>query len=82
MIMKNNLSKVVITGGAGFIGSNLIKKLLSQGAENICVIDDLSTGKIENIKSYLDTNKVNLVDKRVEDCDNLDSLLDLSLIHI
>ena len=51
MIMKNNLSKVVITGGAGFIGSNLIKKLLSQGAENICVIDDLSTGKIENIKS-------------------------------
>ena len=89
MIMKNNLSKVVITGGAGFIGSNLIKKLLSQGAENICVIDDLSTGKIENIKSYLDTNKVNLVDKRVEDCDNLDSLLEgvdfcfhLSLIHI
>ena len=76
MIMKNNLSKVVITGGAGFIGSNLIKKLLSQGAENICVIDDLSTGKIENIKSYLDTNKVNLVDKRVEDCDNLDSLLE------
>ena len=74
--MKNNLNKVVITGGAGFIGSNLIKKLLSQGTENICVIDDLSTGKIENIKSYLDTNKVNLVDKRVEDCDNLDSLLE------
>ena len=58
MIMKNNLSKVVITGGAGFIGSNLIKKLLSQGAENICVIDDLSTGKIENIKSYLDTKSL------------------------
>ena len=73
--MKNNLNKVVITGGAGFIGSNLIKKLLSQGTENICVIDDLSTGKLENIKTYLDTNKVNLVDKRVEDCDNLDSLL-------
>ena len=74
--MKNNLNKVVITGGAGFIGSNLIKKLLSQGTENICVIDDLSTGKLENIKTYLDTNKVNLVDKRVEDCDNLDSLLE------
>ena len=74
--MKNNLNKVVITGGAGFIGSNLIKKLLSRGTENICVIDDLSTGKLENIKTYLDTNKVNLVDKRVEDCDNLDSLLE------
>ncbi len=74
--MKNNLNKVVITGGAGFIGSNLIKKLLSQGTENICVIDDLSTGKLENIKTYLDTNKVTLVDKRVEDCDNLNSLLE------
>ena len=50
--MKNNLNKVVITGGAGFIGSNLIKKLLSQGTESICVIDDLSTGKLENIKTY------------------------------
>ena len=46
--MKNNLKKVVITGGAGFIGSNLAKKLIHEGAENILIIDDLSTGKIKS----------------------------------
>ena len=43
MNMKNNLEKVVITGGAGFIGSNLAKKLIQEGAEKILIIDDLST---------------------------------------
>ena len=34
MTMKNNLNKVIITGGAGY-GSNLVKKLLENGTENI-----------------------------------------------
>ena len=73
--MSNNLNKVLITGGAGFIGSNLIKKLLSQGTESIYIIDDLSTGKLENIKTYMDSQKVTLINKRVEDCNELDSIL-------
>ena len=73
--MSNNLNKVLLTGGAGFIGSNLIKKLLSQGTESIYIIDDLSTGKLENIKTYMDSKKVTLINKRVEDCNELDSLL-------
>jgi len=35
--------KVVVTGGAGFVGSNLTRNLISRGHE-IVVIDDLSTG--------------------------------------
>lgn len=73
--MSNNLNKVLITGGAGFIGSNLIKKLLSQGTESIYIIDDLSTGKLKNIETYMDSKKVTLINKRVEDCNELDSLL-------
>ena len=73
--MSNNLNKVLITGGAGFIGSNLIGKLLSKGTESIYIIDDLSTGKLENIETYMDSKKITLINKRVEDCNELDSLL-------
>lgn len=41
-------SKVLVTGGAGFIGSNLAEELISQGAK-VCVIDNLITGFRENL---------------------------------
>ena len=60
--MKN----ILITGGAGFIGSNLSEYLIEKGY-NVTVVDDLSTGKIKNIsnskltfykKDILDINKI------------------------
>mgnify|MGYP003950450607 FL=1 len=44
----------LITGGAGFIGSNIVKYLLEQGAELVRVFDNLSTGCIENIEPFRD----------------------------
>ncbi len=46
------MRKVVVTGGAGFVGAHLTEELLEQGA-NVIVIDDLSTGSIDNIKHLL-----------------------------
>ena len=42
------MKKVIVTGGAGFIGSNLVDKLIEQGVE-VTILDNLSTGKKENI---------------------------------
>ena len=49
------MSRYLVTGGAGFIGSHLAEWLLGEG-HNVCVLDDLSTGKIENI-DYLKSLK-------------------------
>lgn len=50
------MSKYLVTGGAGFIGSNIVKKILENG-EEVIVLDNLSTGKNENIKPFLDKIK-------------------------
>ena len=44
------MKKVIVTGGAGFIGSTLVDKLIKEGVE-VIILDDLSTGKKENINS-------------------------------
>lgn len=48
--------KVLITGGAGFIGSHLVASYLENGDE-VCVIDNLSTGSIENIRLFQEDNR-------------------------
>lgn len=64
--------KVLVTGGAGFIGSNLCEALLKRGDEVIC-LDNFSTGKIENVFPFVNcfdkTFKLIAGDiRRPEDC--------------
>lgn len=49
-----NGKKVLVTGGASFIGSHLVDKLVSLGA-TVCVADDLSSGKLENLKDSINS---------------------------
>lgn len=56
--MKNK--SVLVTGGAGFIGSHLVDRLIKLG-NNVTVIDNLSTGKIDFIKQHLDNPKFNFI---------------------
>ena len=50
----------MVTGGAGFIGSNLCEKLLSLEAKVVC-LDNFSTGKRENITSFLKSKNFKLI---------------------
>ena len=62
--------KILVTGGAGFIGSNLCEYLLDNGAEVVC-LDNFSTGKRENLKKLLTNDRFQLIEgdiRNLEDC--------------
>ena len=51
MLLRLNRNRVLVTGGAGFIGSHLVDALVSRGAE-VTILDNLSSGKIDNISHH------------------------------
>jgi UDP-glucose 4-epimerase len=61
--MKNK--RVVVTGGAGFIGSNLVWSLYD--SNEVIAIDNLSTGKIENIRELIEERKIRFVRGTITD---------------
>nr|MDO8081426.1 NAD-dependent epimerase/dehydratase family protein [Candidatus Freyarchaeota archaeon] len=59
---------VLVTGGAGFIGSHLVKRLLDLGSV-VSVADDFSRGKRKNIEPFLDKINLHVVDlTKIENC--------------
>ena len=49
--------RILVTGGAGFIGSNLVEQLLQdKRVSAVRVLDNLATGSLENIKQFLTTS--------------------------
>src|SRR6201993_46887 len=68
------MRKVLITGGAGFIGSHLCEALLNRGDE-VLVIDDLSTGRMENIAHLQDNTRFHLTIGSILDASLLSSLV-------
>jgi nucleoside-diphosphate-sugar epimerase len=58
--------KVLVTGGASFIGSHLVDKLVEMGAV-VRVVDDLSSGRVGNIQSHMDSGTIDFVQAELRD---------------
>ena len=51
--MARQYSKILVTGGAGFIGSHLVDRLIAEGSE-VTVLDNFDTGKLDNVSGHKD----------------------------
>ena len=67
--------KIIITGGAGFIGSHLCKYFLDNGREVICV-DDLSTGRKENVAELLENQNFSFIEQDITKPLDIDGKID------
>ena len=67
--------RILVTGGAGFIGSHLVEALIARGDE-VWALDDLSTGSLENLEDLQDENRFHFVEGSVMDGDLVQKVTD------
>ncbi len=66
--------RILVTGGAGFIGSNLVDTLMERGHE-VTVLDNLSVGKVSNIDHHLQSDRFHFVNGSILDIPTLERLV-------
>jgi UDP-glucose 4-epimerase len=67
------MKHILVTGGAGFIGSHLVECLLNNG-KSVVVIDDFSTGSLENLRTVKKSPHLNIVPAKISNCAKLPEL--------
>ena len=69
--------KVLVTGGAGFIGSHLAEQLLKDG-NKVAVVDNLSTGSLKNVENFNDEGCFDFVEGDIRDAELMENLVEPS----
>ncbi len=64
---------ILVTGGAGFVGSHLVERLLA-GGKTVVVIDDLSTGSLENLRAVKSHPRLRVIQSKISACRELPRL--------
>jgi UDP-glucose 4-epimerase len=64
---------ILVTGGAGFIGSHLVERLLGDG-KTIVIIDDFSTGSLENLRAVKKNPRLKIIRAKISACKDLPKL--------
>lgn len=72
-ILHRPSSYILVTGGAGFIGGHLVERLLKSG-KSVVVIDDLSTGSLENLRAVEKNPRLTFIPSKICDCTELPEL--------
>ena len=65
------MKKALVTGGAGFIGSHLVDRLLSDG-HNVTVLDNFSTGRSQNLEHHKNNHALKIVESDISEYDTID----------
>lgn len=68
------MAKILVTGGAGFIGSHLSERLLLEG-HSVVILDDLSTGNVSNLSSVQESNGLKFVSGSILNDDLVNQLM-------
>src|SRR5437667_845925 len=65
---------ILVTGGAGFIGSHLVERLLVDG-KSVTVIDDFSTGSLDNLRAVMANPHLRVIQSKVSECRELSAVV-------
>jgi len=63
-------TRILVTGGAGFVGSHLVDRLMKEGCE-VAVLDNFSSGRLENVEHHLDSEKFCLTKGDIRNLDDV-----------
>ena len=72
--MSAGAKHILVTGGAGFIGSHLVERLLREG-KSVVVLDDLSTGNRENLRAVEGNSRLRSIQSKISTCVGLPELV-------
>ena len=68
-------SSILVTGGAGHIGSHVVDAVLAEGASRVVVYDNFAEGNLKNLESALETNRVDVVTRDIRDYEDLEAAM-------